>query len=137
EEIVGNIEDEHDGNKALAIGYEDEAFVASARTPIEVVEQVLGISLTANGTSGDVDTLGGLILAEVGSVPKRGQIIPHPSGVTFEILEAGPRRLHKVRIFKQRCLPAPDAPLLLPSPNSEFANTPGDRRNGLQGVHAA
>lgn len=116
EAITGDIADEHDDSKALAIGVENEAFIASARTPIEDVEQALGMSLTTNGIPEDVETLGGLIMATVGNVPKRGQIVPHPSGVTFEILEAGPRRLHKVRIFKQLVLAAPDKPLLLPAP---------------------
>lgn len=118
EEILGDIADEHDDSKALAIGIDNEAFIASARTPIEDVEQVLGMSLTTDGLPEDVETLGGLIMATVGSVPKRGQIIPHPSGVTFEILEAGPRRLHTVRILKQLALAAPDKHLLLPAPDS-------------------
>ena len=113
EAITGDIADEHDDSKALAIRVENEAFIASARTPIEDVEQALGMSLTTNGIPEEVGTLGGLIMTTVGSIPKRGQIIPHPSGVTFEILEAGPRRLHKVRIFKQLALTAPDKQLLL------------------------
>jgi magnesium and cobalt transporter len=135
EAIVGDIEDEHDSDKEPSIGYENEAFVASARTPIEDVEQVLGISLTARGVTGEVDTLGGLILAIAGSVPKRGQIIPHPSGVTFEILEAGPRRLHTVRISKQLALPSPDKPLLLEPPEG---GQPGDAPRGQEpGLHGA
>jgi CBS domain containing-hemolysin-like protein len=122
EAIMGDIADEHDDSKALAIRVENEAFIASARTPIEDVEQALGMSLTTNGIPEDVETLGGLIMATVGSVPKRGQIIPHPSGVTFEILEAGLRRLHKVRIFKQLALTAPDKPLLLAAPESGAAS---------------
>jgi CBS domain containing-hemolysin-like protein len=125
EAIIGDIEDEHDSVKEPSIGYENEAFVASARTPIEDVEQVLGISLTGRGVTGEVDTLGGLILAIAGSVPKRGQIIPHPSGVTFEIMEAGPRRLHTVRILKPRALPTPDKPLLLEPPASPEARLHG------------
>ena len=116
EAITGDIADEHDDSKALAIRVENEAFIASARTPIEDVEQALGMSLTINGIPEEVETLGGLIMATVGSVPKRGQIIPHPSGVTFEIMEAGLRRLHKVRIFKQLALTAPDKQLLLAAP---------------------
>jgi CBS domain containing-hemolysin-like protein len=129
EAITGDIADEHDDSKALAIGVENEALIASARTPIEDVEQALGMSLTANGIPEDVETLGGLIMATVGSVPRRGQIIPHASGVTFEIMEAGPRRLHKVRIFKQRALTPPDTPLLLPSPGDgpEPGSAKGDR----------
>ncbi len=129
EEILGDIEDEHD--KAPSIRSEDEAFVASARTPIEAVEQILGMPLSPPPGAGDVDTLGGLILAEVGNVPKRGQIIHHSSGVTFEIVEAGPRRLHTVRISKQRTLPSPEKPLLLPSPNEESSN--GGRETGSHG----
>jgi CBS domain containing-hemolysin-like protein len=132
EAIVGDIEDEHDNGKAPSIGYENEAFVASARTPIEDVEQVLGISLTSAGVTEDVDTLGGLIMAMAGSMPKRGQIIPHSSGVTFEILEAGPRRLHTVRISKQHALGAPDTPLLLPPPENGLDGEPGGSLHGAK-----
>ena len=121
EAITGDIADEHDDSKALAIRVENEAFIASARTPIEDVEQALGMSLTTNGIPEEVETLGGLIMTTVGSVPKRGQIVPHPSGVTFEIMEAGPRRLHKVRIFKQLALTAPDKQLLLTAPEDGLA----------------
>jgi magnesium and cobalt transporter len=134
EAIVGDFDDEHDTGEAPSIGYENEAFVASARTPIEVVEQVLGVPLTHEG-AGDVDTLGGLIMAIAGSMPKRGQVIQHPSGVTFEILEAGPRRLHTVRIAKQLVLAAPDTPLLLPSPEGEQDGTQHDSRQS--GARAA
>ena len=139
EAIVGDIEDEHDEAKALPIRYENEAFVVSARAPIEDVEQVLGVSLTSGGVTEDVDTLGGLIMAMAGSMPKRGDIIHHPSGVSFEILEAGPQRLHKVRISKQqRTLAAPDAPLLLPSPETASGGEPNRRRgNGIRGARAA
>jgi CBS domain containing-hemolysin-like protein len=138
EAIIGDMEDEHDSAKAPSIDYEGEAFVASARTPIEDVEQVLGIPLIVEGVPGEVDTLGGLILAAVGSVPKRGQIIPHPSGVTFEILEAGPRRLHTVRIMKQRALPAPDVPLLLPAPENSAEEDRNSRRaNSIRDAKAA
>ncbi|MFY9641349.1 MAG: hemolysin family protein [Rhodomicrobium sp.] len=133
EAIVGDIDDEHDTGEAPSIGYENEAFVASARTPIEVVEQVLGISLTHEG-AGDVDTLGGLIMAIAGSMPKRGQLIQHPSGVIFEILEAGPRRLHTVRISKQLALAGPDAPLLLPAPETD---RDGEHSAGRQNGHGA
>jgi len=115
--IVGDIADEHDDSKEFSIAVKDETFVASARTPIEDVEQVLGLSLSTPGVTDDVDTLGGLILALVGSFPKRGQLIHHPVGVTFEILEAGPRRLHTIRIFKQRVISGPEKPLLLPAPD--------------------
>jgi len=137
EAIVGDIEDEHDNGEAPLTGYENEAFVASARTPIEALEEVLHFSLTYEG-AGDVDTLGGLIMAIAGSMPKRGQVIQHPSGVTFEILETGPRRLHSVRISKHLALAAPDTPLLLPAPESEPDGEHGNsRQTGLRGARAA
>ncbi len=137
EAIVGDIEDEHDNGEAPLTGYENEAFVASARTPIEALEQVLGFPLTYEG-AGDVDTLGGLIMAIAGSMPKRGQIIQHPSGVTFEILETGPRRLHSVRISKHLALAAPDTPRLLPAPESQQDGEQGNNRHpGLRGARAA
>ncbi len=142
EEIVGDIADEHDTDEAHAIGFEDEAFVASARTPIEDVEQVLGLTFSAPGATDEVTTLGGLILAIAGRVPKRGQIVEHPSGVTFEILEAGARRLHKIRIFRQLALPAPEnaeaPPLLLPPP-SDFggSKSPGKKDSDLVDAKAA
>jgi CBS domain containing-hemolysin-like protein len=138
EEIIGDVADEHDNGEALSIGSEGEGFVASARTPIEDVEQVLGLPLTSGGVTEDVDTLGGLILAMVGSVPKRGQIIPHPAGVTFEIVETGPRRLHTVRILKQRAIAGPEKPLLLPAPEPErSAENGGDGKTDLQDARAA
>ncbi|MGO9544040.1 MAG: hemolysin family protein [Rhodomicrobium sp.] len=138
EAIVGDIEDEHDNSAALSIGYENEAFVASARTPIEDVEQVLKTQLTSGGVTGDVDTLGGLIMAIAGRMPKRGETVRHMSGVTFEILEAGPRRLHTVRIRKPLALAAPDQPLLLAAPASELGDEPGGRQGSrLHGARAA
>jgi magnesium and cobalt transporter len=135
EAIVGDMEDEHDKGEAPLIGYENGAFVASTRTPIEVVEQMLGVPLILEGM-GDVDTLGGLVMAIAGRVPKRGQVIQHPSGVTFEILEASPRRLHSVRVVKQPALEAPEAPLLLPSPEGEKDSEQGNGR-AIPGARAA
>jgi CBS domain containing-hemolysin-like protein len=137
EEIVGDIAGEHGRDEESLIGLEgDRSFTASARAPIEDVEQVLGMTLTSPGETDEVTTLGGLILAIVGRVPKRGQIIHHPSGVAFEVLEAGPRRLHKVRIFRQLSLAPPSheggAKLLLPAPESEPA-----KQRGLADARAA
>ncbi len=137
EEIMGDIADEHDEIEAHPIGRENEAFIASAKTPIEDVEQVLGMSFTSAGVPDDVETLGGLILATVGRVPKRGQVIPHPSGVTFEILEAGPRRLHTVRISKQRALGAPERPRLLPAPDEQQLLPAPNGDGALKGARAA
>ncbi len=134
EAIVGEIEDEHGNAVASSIACENEAFVASAFTPLAVVEQVLGAPLTYEG-AGDAGTLGALIVAIAGSMPKRGQIVRHPSGVAFEILEAEPHRLHSVRILKQLALAAPETPLMLPAPDGEQAGKTGSHREAA--VHDA
>jgi magnesium and cobalt transporter len=117
EAILGDVEDEHDSESAASTGNEYETFVASAFTPVEAIEQVLGIPLALEGSQG-IDTLGALIEAIAGGMPRRGQAVRHASGVVFEVLEAGPRRLHSVRILKQPALAAPGKPLLLPAPEA-------------------
>ncbi len=137
EAIVGDIEDEHDNLAPPPAGTEDEAFVASAFTPVEVIEQVLGIPLAYEGAD-SADTLSSLILAIAGSMPKRGQTVRHPSGVTFEILEARPHRLHSVRVSKLRSLAAPETPLLLPAPDGELpAKAGGHREPAVRDARAA
>ena len=137
EAIVGDFEDEHGNAVVPSIACENEAFVASAFTPLVVVEQVLGTQLSYEA-AGEADTLGALIVAIAGSIPKRGQIVQHPSGVVFEILEAEPHRLHSVRISKQLTLAAPDTPLLLPAPDGEQAGKAGGHREpAAHGARAA
>jgi CBS domain containing-hemolysin-like protein len=103
EEIVGDIRDEHDAEERLK-----KSFVWStagicdmdARAPIEKVEQDLGIELRPHHEDEDFDTIGGLIFIHAKRVPGKGETITHPSGAKFEILEADPRRIHRVRIHR-------------------------------------
>jgi CBS domain containing-hemolysin-like protein len=138
EAIVGDIEDEHHAGKSPPIDVDGEAFVASARTPIEDVEQVLGTGLAAEGIASDIDTIGGLVMALAGRMPKRGETVAHPLGVTFEVIEAGPRKLHRVRILKPLALPAGETPLLLPAPDDRSRQeNVQTRKNGMNGAKAA
>lgn len=107
EEIVGEIEDEHDrGAPPALVARGDGGFDASARVPVEVLEQRLGIDLLPAARDEQIDTLGGLIFALAGRVPETGEAIRHESGLVFEVREADPRRIRRVRV-----LPAPaDAP---------------------------
>ena len=77
--------------------------IADARTPIEALEERQGIRLRPDGDQEEVDTLGGLVSTLAGRVPKRGEVIAHPSGIEFEVLEADPRRIKRLRV---RSLPA-------------------------------
>lgn len=99
EEIVGEIEDEHDAIEepdivALAGG----AFDADARVSIDQLEQTLGTDLTMDERSEEVDTLGGLVFLLVDHVPDIGEVVVHETGFRFEVLDADPRRIRKIRI---------------------------------------
>jgi CBS domain containing-hemolysin-like protein len=99
EEIVGEIEDEHDveqGPKMLA--RPDGSLIADARTTIEEFEGRVGPVLTEDEREHDIDTLGGLVSALSGHVPTRGESISHASGIVFEVIEADPRRVRRLRI---------------------------------------
>jgi len=99
EQIVGDIEDEHDEEEDAYISVDPKlGLVASARTPIKELEARLETKLLKPDEEEDVDTLGGLVFAIVGRVPARGEIIRHASGVEFEILDADPRRVKKLKI---------------------------------------
>ena len=107
EQIVGEIEDEHDVAEAAHISIEPRlGLVASARTPIKELEEHLGIKLLRPEEEEDIDTLGGLMFALLGRVPVRGELVRHPSGLELEVLEADARRLKKVRIHQPRAVGA-------------------------------
>ncbi len=99
EEIVGDIEDEHDvTERASLVKLDDGSIDALARAPIEDLEEVLGVTLVDPDADDDADTLGGLVFSLVGRVPQRGELILHPVGIEFEILDADPRRIKRLRI---------------------------------------
>ncbi len=99
EQIVGDIEDEHDdAEDDLIVGDPATGLVASARAPIADLEKILGVKLIEEEDAEDFDTLAGLVYSLVGRVPVRGEVVHHPAGIEFEVLEADPRRLKKLRI---------------------------------------
>jgi CBS domain containing-hemolysin-like protein len=99
EEIVGEIEDEHDVvDRPNLTERADGTLVVDARTPIEVLEERQGTRLRPTAEQEEVDTLGGLVSNLAGRVPKRGEVIAHPSGIEFEVLDADPRRIKRLRV---------------------------------------
>jgi CBS domain containing-hemolysin-like protein len=99
EQIVGDIEDEHDLKEAANISADPKhGLIAQARTPIAELEASLGVKLLEPETESEIDTLGGLVFALVGRVPARNEVVKHASGVEFEIIDADARRVKKVRI---------------------------------------
>jgi CBS domain containing-hemolysin-like protein len=110
EQIVGDIEDEHDVVEAAYIVTEPKVgLVASARTPIKQLEEHLGIKLLKPEEEEDIDTLGGLMFSLLGRVPVRGELVRHPSGLELEVLDADARRLKKVKIHQPRVVEPPAA----------------------------
>ena len=100
EMIVGDIEDEHDESESPKIAAApDGSFVADARADLDEVSAAIGIDLSADADAEEVDTLGGLIGALAGHVPGRGEVIRARPDVEFEILDADPRRVKRVRII--------------------------------------
>ena len=103
EEIVGDIEDEHDIAEPPQLeARPDGTLVADARAPLEDFEAAVGEVLSDDERE-DIDTLGGLVFNLVGRVPSRGELVSHPSGLEFEVLDSDPRRLKRLRV---RNLPA-------------------------------
>jgi magnesium and cobalt transporter len=99
EEIVGEIEDEHDvDDRPRLISQPDGTFLADARLAISDFEARVGAVLTPEEREADIDTLGGLVVAQAGYLPARGEIITHSSGYEFEVLEADPRKLKRLRV---------------------------------------
>lgn len=102
EPIVGNIEDEHDDEATPGIVPKGNGvWVADARATIMELEQVAGQAILEDGEDDDIDTLGGLVFMLAGRIPERGEMILHPVGFEFEVLDADPRRIKRLRIRKR------------------------------------
>ena len=97
EDIVGEIEDEHDETEPPGMTQEaDGTIVADARTRLADIEGMLGLTLVSDEE--DIDTIGGLVFTLIGRIPLKGELISHTSGVEFEVLEADPRRINRLRV---------------------------------------
>ena len=100
EEIVGEIEDEHDlDDNPKIISHPDGSFTADARVTIGTLEEMTDTEVTGGDTE-DIDTLGGLVFSIAGRVPVRGELLHHSSGVEFEVLDADHRRIKFLRVLK-------------------------------------
>ncbi|GAB4360458.1 MAG: hemolysin family protein [Oricola sp.] len=104
EMVVGDIEDEHDEDEALITEQENGTIIADARADLEDLASVLGADFleAARSEDDDVDTIGGLIFSLLGRIPVRGEVIASFAGYEFEILEADPRRIKRVRIMRAK-----------------------------------
>ena len=102
EEIVGEIEDEHDTTAQLRFDQKsDGTAIADARLEVEMLESITG-PLLDDDERDEIDTLGGLVFSIAGRVPGHGEVVRHRAGIQFEILEGDPRR---ITLLKLRGLP--------------------------------
>ena len=107
EQIVGDISDEHDEIQGpLVVERGDGTLDLDARLPLEDFEARMGLVLDEDEREADIDTVGGLVFTLAGRVPARGEVIGHPSGLEFRILEADARRIRRLRV---RRMPPPEA----------------------------
>ncbi|CAA0111594.1 Hemolysin C [Starkeya nomas] len=99
EEIVGDIEDEHDEDETPAIIRQpDGSFIADARASLEDVAEMIDPAFALGEEAEEVDTLGGLLVTLAGRVPVRGEIVLGPDNFEIEVLDADPRRVKRLRI---------------------------------------
>lgn len=98
EEIVGEIEDEHDEETPLFVRRSQHIWEADARADIEDFAEDAGVDLSLPEYEDEINTLGGVAFALAGKIPVRGEILQHPSGASIEIMEADGRRIRRMRI---------------------------------------
>jgi CBS domain containing-hemolysin-like protein len=120
EAVVGDIDDEYDEAAPAVIARAGGAYEADARAPLEDLEEQIGQPLSPPDYEEEIETVGGLVSALAGRVPQRGEIIDHPAGWEFEVVDADPRRVKRVRARPvERALqepppPSADAPAIRP-----------------------
>ena len=99
EQVIGEIEDEHDVEEDSPWSHEKSgAYLALARAPLDEFEAEIGIKLLDTDEDEEIDTLGGLVFKLTGRIPARGEIVPHPSGAEFEVVDADARRIKRLRV---------------------------------------
>lgn len=102
EQVVGEIEDEHDSAEDQMWTEEKPGcFIAQSRAPLDEFEAAIGMTLTDHDDidGEDVDTLGGLVFMLSGRVPARGEMVRHPAGPEFEVVDADSRRVKRLRVY--------------------------------------
>lgn len=115
ETVIGEIDDEHDEVEGAL--WKEEApgvFLAQSIAPLEEFEAAIGQRLRSTEEDEEIDTLGGLVFLRSGRVPARGEIVPHESGAEFEIVDADPRRIKRLRLR----LPGAGRPAGPPAPDA-------------------
>ncbi|MEP2781798.1 MAG: hemolysin family protein [Pseudoruegeria sp.] len=100
EQVIGEIEDEHDADAdSFWVKEKPGCYLVEAKTPLQDFEAEIGKNLTDSLDEEEVDTLGGLVFLLTGRVPARGEMVAHPDGAEFEVVDADPRRIKRLRVY--------------------------------------
>lgn len=102
EMVVGEIDDEHDDDEVMFKQVSEDVFIADARIELEEIAEAIGPDFDISEQVDEVDTLGGLIFSALGRIPVRGELVQGLPGFEFQILDADPRRIKRVRITRKR-----------------------------------
>ena len=131
EEIVGEIEDEHDTEAGPGLDLRpDGSFIADARCEIEELEKQIGSLLSEDEKQEDIDTLGGLVFWLADRVPEKGELIRHDhSDLCFEVLDADARRIKKLRVWNV----PPQSPGLMNTVHSDLKPTDKEVMRAVDG----
>ena len=104
ETITGDIADEHDDPAVpMLVERPDGSLDVNARLPVEEFEQKVGPVLSEDERDADIHTVGGLVFTLAGRVPTKGEVLSHPSGIEFRVLDSDPMHIRRVRVRR----PAP------------------------------
>ncbi len=109
EQIVGDIEDEHDEDAQLLVKRGRNVWEVDARMEIDDFAEETGLDLSLPDFEDEIDTLGGVAFALAGRVPARGEVLRHQSGADIEIIEADARRIRRLRLRLADPKAAPEA----------------------------
>ncbi len=101
--IVGDIADEHDEAELPAVTRQnDGSFLAIGRASLDDVRAVIGEEFDVGDAAHEVDTLGGYLVMRAGHVPVRGELVPGPDSFEAEVLDADPRKVKRVKIYRRK-----------------------------------
>jgi CBS domain containing-hemolysin-like protein len=122
EMVVGDIEDEYDDDNSAMIVQDGEGiFLADARADLDDVAAAVGADFAAGEEGEDIDTIGGLVYSLIGRIPVRGELIAIPGGFELEVLDADPRRIKRLRIYRQAAQARRPEPRRRPRADAEQA----------------
>ncbi len=98
ESVVGRIDDEYDETAPGVVARAGGVWEADGRAPLEELEAAMELQLSPPDFEEEIETVAGLVTAIAGRLPQRGEVIAHPAGLDFEVTDADPRRVKRVRI---------------------------------------